>query len=66
MPTTCVAPNCRSGYRSQQKKLPDEKYLWHKFPSVKDNIELRKLWIAAIPRSEADRKEYMPPYDARL
>ena len=66
MSTTCVAPNCKSGYRSNQKKFPDEKYSWHKFPSVKDNIELRKLWISAIPRSEADGKEYIPPDDARL
>ena len=66
MSTTCVATNCKSGYRPYQKKSPDEKYSWHKFPSVKDNIELRKLWIAPILRGEAHGKEYIPPDDARL
>ena len=49
------ATNCKSKSIGRTKqRFPGEKYSWHKFLSVKDNIELRKLWTATIPRSEAD------------
>ena len=66
MPTTCVAPECRSGYPSERKKFPGIQYGWHKFPSEKENLVLRKRWIAAMPRVNSDGKEYDPPGHARL
>ena len=64
MPTCCVAPQCKSGYRSEKKNNPDAKYGWHKFPP--SGSEERKKWLAVMPRINDGGKCYDPPKDARL
>ena len=51
----CVVPFCKSGYNPTKKELEDgrideeKKKVVFKFP---ENDELRKRWIASIPRKD--------------
>jgi hypothetical protein len=63
MPTTCVIPGCRSGYRQTKKDSDSDKEespIFFKFPQ---ESEIRKQWIDVVKKI---RKDYEPTKHSRV